>query len=1029
MSWLGSTVPAYSMTQADARFAAIGSGGGGGGGTGGVSVAASAPLVAITNGGLVALSAPGVATTDYVATAIAAIPGSTAGQALWDSQAFGYITNRGITDLDSAGRINGFVLAMKGFGIWTGSDALLCRTNFNLGTLVTFSGHYATNYGSVLIDGAGAHFDGTDYSVVPMTIGPTNTVLFVYAGDEAANYSQTPFGLFNLAGTNFGAIYPFSGPVGGNKEQRWAISCNGSGEISSLSSGWFQSHGTTNGNGSAYLYPQDFRLHMWSLSWDNAGNEQSYLDGPQNLATSGYATRLTNAALNSVVLGARLNASGTGEGFAVTHVQAVLVWDRVLSSNEVWCARSAVAHWLLPGEKRIVIIGDSMSTFNGPISSDGTAATNYWPAILYGAEGCGPGLGRPFASDYAMIEIAVSGGLADDFDATRIQSWAGPYGLGGMVKSVEAVVWVGINNLGGSAQSGSVVFGNVSNVVVTARSLLGAKVTGVTLPNVGNQATNSFPLLPAYYTNSIGRSIFNSLVMTDPLLFDRVVDLDTAFPVWSMQTNNGVIYSLDGLHLTPAGNSNAAAQFRGIFPQKQYAGKFSGDGSGLTNVPGSGASLTNLPAAQLTGTLPTNTIPALLPSSITGNASSATTAGTVSQTTFTNLTVAGNGSNTNRWTYSGSGVVRTNDAYPGLYENSFLSPTGIVFQVVGNGTNILTINTNGAVTVGALRTASGTNVISDGGSSINGVGATNANITVPGTATLGPSGGSGTPLVINGDFIFGRGGAYERIYYGVGQINIGDGPTVVIAGDLSGTSTKMIQGFKAIKWLSVTSSNPPTSGAGTAFLFAATNGVTGTAEIYAMDGSGNTTIISPHSQDAPSALYDDDDEMPKITREIQSYTGNVRWINESRMARQTEMTTKLALNSLAYYQFTTGKSANQWTNSNSYGFYTNAIGYLDPLTAAQRQLVIVESFADFNSRLSLTNGNGLVKVKWSDVQTKLQADYATSFTNDLTQWTNSYAAWTTNVLTQTNAVAPVMPTWTPPAVQPVPQWLQKRGVN
>ena len=50
----------------------------------------------------------------------------------------------------------------------------------------------------------------------------------------------------------------------------------------------------------------------------------------------------------------------------------------------------------------------------------------------------------------------------------------------------------------------------------------------------------------------------------------------------------------------------------------------------------------------------------------------------------------------------------------------------------------------------------------------------------------------------------------------------------------------------------------------------------------------------------------------------------------------------MQLNSLATYQFTTGKTPTQWTNSNSYGFFTNAIAFLEPLTAAQKQCVIVE---------------------------------------------------------------------------------------
>ena len=58
-----------------------------------------------------------------------------------------------------------------------------------------------------------------------------------------------------------------------------------------------------------------------------------------------------------------------------------------------------------------------------------------------------------------------------------------------------------------------------------------------------------------------------------------------------------------------------------------------------------------------------------------------------------------------------------------------------------------------------------------------------------------------------------------------------------------------------------------------------------------------------------------------------------------------------------------------------------------------------------------------------------------NYGNDLVAYTNALAFYQTNVLTNTNAIAPIMPimpispTWTPPAVQPVPTWLQTRGVN
>lgn len=220
----------------------------------------------------------------------------------------------------------------------------------------------------------------------------------------------------------------------------------------------------------------------------------------------------------------------------------------------------------------------------------------------------------------------------------------------------------------------------------------------------------------------------------------------------------------------------------------------------------------------------------------------------------------------------------------------------------------------------------------------------------------------------------------------------------------------------SIGFYAVTASNPPTSGAGTAFIFPATNAA-GTAEIFTMDGAGVIKQISEHAMDAPTALIDDNDEAPNISKEILRYTGKVRWINRSREARLQERSMKVLLNSLSSYQFLTGKTPTQWTNSVSYGQYTNNLMVLDAMSNADRQVVIVETFADYNTRNGFTTNSPLYLVigNWTDDQNRLQAEYATSYTNAVNA-----------ALSNTNAVAPV---WSPPAVQPVPAWLYKRGVR
>ena len=58
--------------------------------------------------------------------------------------------------------------------------------------------------------------------------------------------------------------------------------------------------------------------------------------------------------------------------------------------------------------------------------------------------------------------------------------------------------------------------------------------------------------------------------------------------------------------------------------------------------------------------------------------------------------------------------------------------------------------------------------------------------------------------------------------------------------------------------------------------------------MYAMDSYGTYSIISPHAIDAPAWLYDDDDPMPRVVKEMNSFIGIVRYTNESRLNKLQE---------------------------------------------------------------------------------------------------------------------------------------------
>jgi hypothetical protein len=148
----------------------------------------------------------------------------------------------------------------------------------------------------------------------------------------------------------------------------------------------------------------------------------------------------------------------------------------------------------------------------------------------------------------------------------------------------------------------------------------------------------------------------------------------------------------------------------------------------------------------------------------------------------------------------------------------------------------------------------------------------------------------------------------------------------------------------------------PVSGA--AQFFAATNSGSGNkAEMYVQDEAGNETLISPHATDAPPELYDRaaGEVTDYIVREANPFVGMVHWVNVRRMARLTELNT-MALLYLA--------GATNAANS-------NALARLKSMPASKRQVIASESYAQYNAR----TGAKLEVLDWNAVQDKNQAAY------------------------------------------------------
>jgi len=111
--------------------------------------------------------------------------------------------------------------------------------------------------------------------------------------------------------------------------------------------------------------------------------------------------------------------------------------------------------------------------------------------------------------------------------------------------------------------------------------------------------------------------------------------------------------------------------------------------------------------------------------------------------------------------------------------------------------------------------------------------------------------------------------------------------------------------------------------------------VGGITELFSFDESGNVTQQTAHAQDAPEALYDTEDGLPMIVKEVQHFLGYVRYTNHTRLARMAGMTD--------------AEKAS--------------------LSPAQRTCVIKENFAEHEAR----TGERLALLVWEDEQAAIKA--------------------------------------------------------
>jgi len=149
----------------------------------------------------------------------------------------------------------------------------------------------------------------------------------------------------------------------------------------------------------------------------------------------------------------------------------------------------------------------------------------------------------------------------------------------------------------------------------------------------------------------------------------------------------------------------------------------------------------------------------------------------------------------------------------------------------------------------------------------------------------------------------------------------------------------------------------PSAVPGYAQLYAATNA--GVTELYVQGDDGTETQISPHADDAPATLYDlaAGDMKEIVWREVNPFltNGRVSFINMRRMARITELNTRAIL----------------YLAGNNNSGMSNALVKLKDMSPAQRQVLMTETFPEYNSR----TGRKLQPLIWEDVEQARQVAY------------------------------------------------------
>ncbi len=469
--------------------------------------------------------------------------------ALHDADAIAYWTALGITDTDSQDRINNFFKVLKQDGLWVNLvDGAMMASDLGGGTR-SMKLAYGTNSAGTATGTLGMNFQraSNTYSIWPVICSWSNSMVvdITMQTNNITGGSYAPFGLYDNGTYDLtNGQFIINADNGSQVWQGTNFSLSGSlYDPSSLQAIW-----------------ADSRERVLTVTFDNAKNNNIYAEALLAGTNLPYYTTpiiLTNTA-TKVVLGSGFYGASDYRYPCGSTVRSWLLFNTVLSSNQIVQVNIAL-RWLDARPENWVFLGDSQT---GEL--DTYPAKNY-PIVLHSVYG---------ANNARMWNWGISGVEAGVVGSSLLSRLCvSP--LGGRAKTGRAFILAGVNDVGGGF-TGEHTYEVVTNICYAV------KTNSYAADLIVQQLVNTNQVggwTPTTYGELVN---FRNLCISNPMIADRVWRRDLAFQSAEMDTNNGV--TVDGLHLTPLGNTYQAQMIGTGVQVPAQALSVSPAGTGIRNI-------------------------------------------------------------------------------------------------------------------------------------------------------------------------------------------------------------------------------------------------------------------------------------------------------------------------------------------------------------------------------------------------------------------------------------------------------------